>query len=238
MDNEINMTENFENSNQPEVQPTEPCETVENVVEADVAEETASEEAKPSKTKDVVKEIVSWIAVILLAFVIGGLIRRFGIMTIQVDHSSMYPTCHDGDKVLINRMAYIVDEPDRGDIVVYIQEHGKYGMWIDALPVVNPGEINYIKRIVAIEGDTISFDGGKVYLNGELLEEEYLKEDLITMAGAAGDTIVVPEGHVFVMGDNRIVSIDSRSFGCVKVSDIKGKVFFRVGPMDSMGKIQ
>lgn len=238
MENEINMTNeqvNFENT-EPQVAET----TFEDVAvdNETITEETTEEQPKAAKKKDMFKEILSWIAVFLLAFVIGGLIRRFGIMTIEVDHSSMYPTCHDGDKVLISRMAYWVEEPQRGDIIVYIQQHGKYGMWIDALPVVNPGEVNYIKRVIAVAGDTISFEDGAVYINGELLEEDYLPEGLVTMAGAAGKSITVPEGHIFVMGDNRMVSIDSRSFGCVPVEDVKGKVFFRVGPMDSMGSIE
>ena len=239
MENEIKMTNNqevFENAEPQVVETTAEKVVVEN---ENATEETVDEQpTKAAKKKDPVKEILSWIAVLLLAFVIGGLIRRFGIMTIQVDHSSMYPTCHDGDKVLISRMAYLFDEPDRGDIIVYIQQHGKYGMWIDALPVVNPGEVNYIKRVIAVAGDTISIKDGEVYLNGELLEEEYLTDTMKTMAGAAGSTITVPEGYIFVMGDNRTVSIDSRSFGCVKVEDVKGKVFFRVGPTDSIGKVK
>ncbi len=203
--------------------------------------DNSAEAGKKSKGKGIVKEILSWVAVILIALVVGGLIRRFGIMTIQVQMSSMYPTCSSGDKVLINRFVYLVDEPARGDIIVFIVEEGKYGMWIDALPVTNPGEKDYIKRVIAVGGDTVHFDGeGGVYVNGELLDEEYLSDSVLTMPGSSGDTIEVPEGYVFVMGDNRAISVDSRDerVGLIQVSRIKGKVFYRIGPSDSRGSIK
>ncbi len=194
------------------------------------------------KSKKVLKEVLSWLLVILAALVLGGLIRMFGVMLIQVNQSSMHPTCESGDKVIINKFCYLVGEPQRGDIIVFEKEHGKYGAWFDALPLpdtYNPGVVNYIKRVIGVAGDTVSFDGeGHVLLNGEILDEPYLGDEVRTYAGAAGESITVPEGYIFVMGDNRSVSLDGRSFGCTPVEDVKGKVFFRVTPFDRMGKVE
>ncbi len=245
MENEFNNINNSTDIENAEPVETEAVDT--EIVDGETCDcaectgDNTAEADKKQKGKGIVREILSWVAVILIALVVGGLIRRFGIMTIQVQMSSMYPTCSSGDKVLINRFVYLVDEPARGDIIVFIIEEGKYGMWIDALPVTNPGEKDYIKRIIAVGGDTVHFDGkGGVYVNGELLDEEYLSDSVMTMPGSSGDTIEVPEGYVFVMGDNRAISIDSRDdkVGLIEVSRIKGKVFYRIGPSDSRGSIK
>ena len=103
--------------------------------------------------------------------------------------------------------------------------------------VLEKTKISYIKRIIAVEGDHIQIQEGKVYLNGEELDEPYLAEGEVTTGGTFFD-ITVPEGYVFVMGDNRDHSIDSRSFGCIPVKKIESKVLIRFWPLDKFGTVE
>lgn len=103
---------------------------------------------------------------------------------------SMAPTIHPGDFTINNALAYVIGEPQRGDVITFEGE-----------------EKLLVKRIIGMPNDTISFADGKVIVNGEVLEEDYLTSDVKTYSGR---TFVVPEGHYFVMGDNRMNSLDSR----------------------------
>ena len=126
----------------------------------------------------------------------------------------MEPTLHNGERVLTEKLSYKFSTPNRGDIIV----------------LKRPGR-PFIKRIIAIEGDTLWISEGDVYLNGEVLDEPYIKE---ATKGTWGP-YTVPEGKVFVMGDNRNNSDDSRiSVGYLDVKDIKGRAIFRFYPFDKM----
>ena len=102
--------------------------------------------------------------------------------------------------------------------------------------VVESGKVSYIKRVIGVAGDHIKIEEGKVYLNGEELQEDYVAEGAVTISDRYTD-ITVPEGYVFVMGDNREHSTDSRSFGCIPVEKIESKVWIRFWPLNKFGKI-
>ena len=134
--------------------------------------------------------------------------------------SSMEPTMGDGEIVLMNRFAAMQGHYEKGDIVMF--------HYYDA-----DGSKTVVKRIIATEGDTIRIleDGG-VEVNGEILQEDYVEgktEGLVDMK--------VPRDTVFVMGDNRQPSFDSRNMGAIPCDDLKGKVFFRIYPFGELGKI-
>ena len=138
----------------------------------------------------------------------------------------MTDTLQPGDYLLMNKKIYRHNEAERGDIVVLhsnlTQENGR--------------EKLLIKRVIGLPGDTVFIKDNSVYINGELLEEDYIREPGVV----PGDVdITVPEGEYFVMGDNRGNSIDSRSeeVGCVKHKDLVGKAFFRLYPFKNIGKI-
>ena len=160
-----------------------------------------------------------------IVFVVMLLIFTFLIRPATVDGESMLPTLQDAERLAISRFMY---EPAQGDIVVLCgaadKEDGK----------------NLIKRIIATEGQTvdIDFEAGEVYVNGQELSEPYILEDTHLEEGTEFP-LTVPEGEIFVMGDNRNYSRDSRSpsVGTVKEEYIVGKVLFRFFPLNRFGKI-
>ncbi len=148
------------------------------------------------KTKAIIKEILSWVKVIVLAFVVALLLNKFVIVNANVPTGSMESTIHPDDRLIGFRLSYLFGEPQRGDIIIF------------EYPVL-PEEI-YIKRIIALPGETIEIREAKVYINGSKtpLPEPYLKENWIVEND--GLKLKVPEGYYFVMGDNRNNSLDGR----------------------------
>ncbi len=164
------------------------------------------------------KEITEWVITFAAAIVIALLVRFFVFEFAVVRQTSMYPNLVAGNKVGVFRLSYLASSPERGDIIVI---------------KVNEKE-NYIKRVIALSGETIEIRDCVVYINGEALNEEYVSDDLIYSDFAP---FTVSEEHVFVMGDNRDVSIDSRdaSIGEIAYSEIIGKAVFRLSPWTYYG---
>lgn len=143
---------------------------------------------------------------LLLVFLFLRLVIGFSF----VKGDSMEPTLHSGELVMYLRT---VRNYRKGDVVSVRIPSGEY----------------YVKRIIAMEGDTIDLRDGRVYLNGELLEEAYVSGSTRSPEGAVRYPLRLQEGQVFVMGDNREVSMDSRNFGVVGTGQIKGKLWFHAG---------
>ena len=143
---------------------------------------------------------------------------------IVVKQESMQPTFYSNDYVIVSRQAYnLFGDVERGDVIVFKSD----------LVDENGEQKHLIKRVIAVGGDTIEIRDGYVYLNGEMLDEPYVAEEGIS--GEMG-SVTVEEGKMFVMGDNRRVSQDSRSpeLGQVEESSIVGKVVLRIYPFDSI----
>ncbi len=169
------------------------------------------------------KNVMEWVKDILIAVVIAAVILTF-IKPIIVQQQSMEPNFHAGDYLISSRQSYkLFGEPQRGDVIVFKSE----------LLDDNGNEKNLIKRIIGLPGDVIEITDGYVYVNGEKIQEDYLPGQ-----GISGemDAITVPENQLFVMGDNREVSEDSRSprVGTIDESTIVGKVVLRVYPFNNM----
>lgn len=163
--------------------------------------------------------VYEWAGTLVLAMVILVVLFTFFVRVIRVDGDSMDNTLRDGDQLLLYTN---VTEYQRGDIVV-----------VDRYTVAP-----LVKRIIAVGGDTIKIDdNGMVYLNGMMLSEPYVKGE--TTPKDCVETVIVPSGYVFVMGDNRVDSHDSRSseIGLVSVKDIVGKAVYRLSPLSSFGEI-
>jgi len=170
------------------------------------------------------KEILEWARAIIIALVIG-LVLTLLIRPILVKGHSMEPTLGDNNYLLIEQVSYQVGDPTYGDIIVFKSE----------LYSTDGSQRDLIKRVIGGSGDHITIDHGEVYVNDELLDELYTKEE---WTGGAVD-LVVPNDHVFVMGDNRNNSMDSRSdeVGLVREEQIRGRVLIRLFPISRFGAI-
>ena len=157
---------------------------------------------------------------LLIAFVlVFGFVRPFIVAAYWVPTESMVPTLLAGDRVFANKFIYRFSEPERGDIVVFES--------------VNGGEEDLIKRVVALPGDEIEVRNGTLLVNGEEQEEIYIKPQFPD--GSVYGPEKVPEGYVFVMGDNRGNSADSRVFGLLPVENIEGEALVRLWPTTRLG---
>jgi signal peptidase I len=153
---------------------------------------------------------------ILIAFVVVfGFVRPLVAEAFRIPSESMVPTLEVGDRILANKFIYRFSEPQRGDIVVFRDVEGGYE--------------TLIKRVVGVEGDEIQVQDGLLFVNGEPQEEPYLNEERLPRDSYGPTT--VPEEHVFVMGDNRGNSGDSRLFGPVPLENVKGQAFLRFWPV-------
>lgn len=177
---------------------------------------------KDEKT-DMKKEILSWIFYILFVVVVTYVIITFVGQRTRVDGRSMMNTLSDGDNLIVEKLSYRFGDPERFDIIVF-------------RPYENEKEY-YIKRIIGLPGETVQIDEeGKIYINGEVLEENYGAET-IRSAGRASELITLGEDEYFVMGDNRNNSKDSRSeaVGNVNRSQIIGRAWVRIWPLSKIG---
>lgn len=201
----------------------------------------------------VVKEIVEWLLCFVIAYVIYLVINNIFGTVAGIKQSSMYPTCKEGHKVLISRRLIYNRDVNVGDIVIleaptesapsegssvtafYLERKGIESFIYNIMGI---GKRSYIKRVIAVGGDHLYIDeNGKVYVNDILQKEDYLTEQYTPITGDYYD-VVVPDGHVFVMGDNRQGSMDSREFGCIPLNKVDGKVVCRVWPLNAIGKIE
>ncbi len=178
----------------------------------------------------ILKEIIDFVMDILETVVFVGslfiVIYLFILTPNQVKGASMEPTFHSGDYILTSRITYKFRNPQRGDVIVFKSPK-------------NP-DIEYIKRIIGLPGDKILIENGEVYVNGIKLEETYISAKTNLWEGGfvqEGKAIEVPDGYLFVMGDNRPRSSDSREFGPIPFDSVVGQVFYRYFPTSVMGAI-
>ena len=174
---------------------------------------------------DMKKEILSWVFYIAFVLVLTWVIITFVGQRTRVDGRSMMNTLHDGDNLIVEKLSYRFSDPKRFDIIVF--------------PPTGKKEY-YIKRIIGLPGETVQIDeNGNIYINGELLEENYGAET-IQNPGRAANPITLGDDEYFVMGDNRINSKDSRSeeVGNVKRSQIIGRAWLRIWPLNKFGLLK
>lgn len=185
------------------------------------------------------KEVKEWSKALLLALVAAIFINVFIFENQQVKGSSMLPTFHEDERVMVWKLSHFAHvEPNYGDVVIIDSRVERVRTLKDEFidqalisKILHQQNENFwIKRVIGKEGDILEFKEGKVYRNGEALEEDYINEPM----NDEGEAITVPKNHVFVMGDNRNHSSDSRFIGPVPIENIRGTVLFRFWPLDSM----
>ena len=213
-----------------------------------------------------VKDILEWIYCILIAIILALLVRYYiGTPTI-VQQTSMTPTLKENERLWLNRWGKTTKKlPERGDIITFeapsvtrvpkeeidlnnpvaIYNNEPQGLFKKfTYYVLENGKKSYIKRVIGLPGDYVEIKEDSVYINGEKLQEDYLQTGVITdMIQGKWDesyfnNFKVPENYVFAMGDNRTGSTDCRSFGCIPLEKIEGKVLFRFWPFSKFGGVE
>lgn len=172
-----------------------------------------------------VKEIISWTFGVLVTVFIAYVLSYFVGMTTNVIGVSMEPNLYNGQTIFVDRFSYVLFSPQKGDVIVF-------------LPNGNVNAHYYVKRVVAVPGDTVQIIDGRLYVNGNVQEDEF---DKMADAGITENEVFLKKDEYFVLGDNRNSSEDSRSanIGPVKREDIIGKAWFRLGTEEkAMGFIK
>ena len=189
------------------------------------------------KEHTLAKEVWEWLEAIVYAVILALLIHIFIVQPTRVSGESMESTLHNKDFLVVTRWSHIMKEtPNYGDIVIVDSRVNRPRSWVDDVkePFMNyvaffdksaQGNYAWVKRVIGLPGDTLEFKGGYVYRNGEKLDEPYTNEPG-KMKFERSTPVVVPEGYVFVMGDNRNHSSDGRFIGPVPIDHILGKVAF------------
>ena len=211
------------------------------------------------KANSKIKDILEWAYCIIISVVLALLFRYYiGTPTI-VKQPSMYNTLEEGQRLILSRWTRTVKGTyKRGDIITFeapsqtqmstfdvdmnnpvaIYDYKPKGIFAKfSYYVLEFNKTSYIKRVIGVAGDHIKIESGKVYLNGQELNEPYLRDGIKTEQKVFTD-IIVPENCVFVMGDNRPQSMDSRSFGCIPLEKVESKVVIRFWPLNKFGKVK
>lgn len=183
------------------------------------------------------------------AVVIALLIKTFLLQAFYIPSESMLPALKVGDRVLVEKISYRIGEPQRGDVVVFEKDVVVPGpdddaddsLWTDVgdafrglFGFPTAGEQDFIKRVMAVGGDTIQGKSGAVFVNGREVSEPYLPDGTQTLDFGP---VEVPDGKIFVMGDNRGNSDDSRRFGPVPVDRVVGHAFILIWPPADFGTL-
>lgn len=205
------------------------------------------------------KEILEWVYCIIIALILAVIFRYFIGTPTVVKQVSMYPTLVQDQRLWLNRWGRTTKKlPQRGQIITF-EEPSKITYSYSEIDTKNPvakyenksltrwfinnfleiGKRSYIKRVIALPGEHVEIKEGKVFINGEELEESYLQDGVVTdVTGVGFDDFVVPDKCVFAMGDNRNHSTDCRAFGCIPLEKIESTVAIRIWPLNLWGKVK
>ena len=215
------------------------------------------------------KEILEWLFCIIVAIIVALLFRYYIGTPTVVKKVSMYPTLIENQRLWLNRWNRTTKvPPKRGDIITFeapskisytkkelgeniIDENEPIAKY-EKTPVnifekftyyvLEIGKESYIKRVIALPGEHVEIKEGKVFINGENLQEDYLQDGIVTDVSntelcTGFDDFIVPDNCIFAMGDNRTHSTDCRAFGCIPLEKIEGIAKFRIWPLNKLGKI-
>lgn len=187
-------------------------------------------------TKKEKSEAFEWLKAIVIAVVLVLLIRWFLFAPFIVDGPSMKPNFHTAERIIVNKIIYDIREPKHGEVVVFhVPQEGR----------------DFIKRVIGVPGDTVVVEGDTITINGKVIDEAYLQDVLNekhsnnelynTKANFPNEQVsegTVPEGHIFVLGDNRSDSTDSRIIGFVSYEDVIGRADLRFWPLKDIQLIK
>lgn len=196
--------------------------------------------------KKLLKTALNWIGLLAFAFICSMFLQSEVFASPTVMQSSMENTLYPNQRMLVDKLSYHFTEPERGDIVIFLRNGEKGNIADEMLRNLELFTNQFlkdedteakhemlVKRVVGVAGDVVDIKDGLVYINGVALTEPYAKGK--TYAGEVTMPVTVGEDQLFVLGDNREVSIDSREFGLVDYEQLEGKAIFRISPLHKIG---
>lgn len=199
------------------------------------------------KGNGLIREFISWIGSFFIAILAALFIVSNIVSMTMVMEQSMEPTFSQGDRLIVNRIGYFFESPQRGDVIIFDKNPIERGIITNMLNELKDIRNNFrfkitgkaeknllIKRVVAVEGDFVELIDGGLYINGDKFEEPYINTMTFSKRGSQWK---VPEGKLFVLGDNRENSLDSRSLGFIAKEQVKGKAALRILPFSKFGVI-
>lgn len=194
-------------------------------------------------TKKILKEVLDYIKVIVIAIVLATFISTQVFTFSQVQQRSMERTLIENDAILIEKVSLHFHEPRKGEIIVLLESDDIDNSFFGKIDRLYTDMFNkfrkrdnadrLVKRVIGLPGDTINIKEGKVFINGEAIEEPYVTSE--TYPGSVPYPLTVGPDELFVLGDNRQVSQDSREFGCIKFDQVEGVAVFRIYPFNKIG---
>lgn len=194
------------------------------------------------KSYKILKDVGNWILCIFSAFILATFLQSQVFALTEVQQRSMEDTLIEGEKLILSKISYTFSEPKQGDIVVFLKEDEtnsfvkRINIFFNDLGLKfkkqDPRDDRLIKRVIGISGDEITINNGSIYVNDVKLEEQYVKG----LTTGKNVSEIVPQGYVFVVGDHRPMSDDSRNFGPVNMNNIEGKIIYRISPVKRIGK--
>jgi len=169
---------------------------------------------------DFLQGIVVFLAILVMVYL-------FLLSPQEISGQSMEPTFFNAELIITNKFVYKIAPPKRGDVIIFKSPKNK--------------EVDYIKRVIGLPGETVTLENGEYFVNGVKIDEPYLRPNTVTAGGSylrEGATITVPEGEYFVSGDNRPHSSDSREFGTIPLGDFIGKGILLYWPISKLAPIK
>ncbi len=199
------------------------------------------EPTQPRRRSRALDAVVEIITTIVLAVVLYVVIQTFVVQTYRVEMQSMETTLLPNQHLLIDKLTPRFDSYSRGDIIVFHSPSGQGGASIAnscSDGQYDDSDTPFIKRVIGVPGDTVDIHDGSVYISGIKLNEPYINTDGDTTPLTDVSKWTVPDGCLFVMGDHRSASRDSREFGMVKTSEVIGRAWLRFWPLNTLGILQ
>lgn len=223
---------------------------VQSSAEGDESADVPSVQLPPSRLRrhrprTKLRSVLEWAVVVGGAFALAMLIQAFLFQPFKIPSGSMIPTLENGDRIVVNKLSYRLHSVNRGDVVVFTTPDctsPQKPEWANCGVVGSYADL--VKRVVAVPGDRLAIADDHVYVNGKKMNEPYVNPGTVTLqqppfgcgfTGTRAHPYVIPHDMVFVMGDNRSDSLDSRCFGPIPESSLVGRAFVVIWPLDRLG---
>lgn len=194
--------------------------------------------------KKIIKAIKSWILCLITALLVSSVLKTEVLAGVKVQQNSMENTLYNDEKLMMDKLSYKFTQPKRGDIIIFHEGEGKESLqdytseFLNNIILVGNSDekSRLVKRVIGIAGDEVNIKDGCVYINDEKIDESYVKGETVNRDIKL--PVIVGENQLFVLGDNRVVSKDSRTFGLIDYNQVEGKVIFRIFPFNKMGSLK